>query len=361
MSKSAKIYEYFPGGNTPQGFFSYYHNILPQERAKRIITIKGGPGTGKSTLMKSVAAKLIAQGFDCELAHCSSDNSSLDGIVFPALGFCMLDGTAPHIVDPKTPAAVDEILNMGMYWDAHSIIPNKDKIIECNKKISTSFASAYHFLSAAKQVEDDIDAMYKAVVDPICISIEFNALAHSLKLERKGDKYGWNRELFLSAITPLGVTDYIGTYVENANKVYRIASKKNPYSHLLLDKIRTHALELGLDCYSFFGPMSPAERLEHLYLPSEGIFFTIQPGSIENQSSDIDLDKYIPMFPPDKSAEISTATSIFELLLSTAIYRINRAKKQHDVLETYYAPHMHFDKISELADEIALQAIRTLL
>ena len=36
----------FPGGNTSEGFFSYYHFILEQQEAENIICIKGGPGTG---------------------------------------------------------------------------------------------------------------------------------------------------------------------------------------------------------------------------------------------------------------------------------------------------------------------------
>lgn len=32
----------FPGGNTPQGFYSYYNDILPQRKAEKIFCIKGG-------------------------------------------------------------------------------------------------------------------------------------------------------------------------------------------------------------------------------------------------------------------------------------------------------------------------------
>ena len=33
---------YFPGNNTPLGFFSYYKYILGQREANKIICIKGG-------------------------------------------------------------------------------------------------------------------------------------------------------------------------------------------------------------------------------------------------------------------------------------------------------------------------------
>ena len=47
---------YFPGNNTPEGFFSYYGYILGQREAEKIICIKGGPGTGKSTFLTKVGA-----------------------------------------------------------------------------------------------------------------------------------------------------------------------------------------------------------------------------------------------------------------------------------------------------------------
>ena len=41
----------FPGGNSSKGFYSFYRYVLTQDDAKRILCIKGGPGTGKSQLM----------------------------------------------------------------------------------------------------------------------------------------------------------------------------------------------------------------------------------------------------------------------------------------------------------------------
>ena len=47
---------FFAGGNTAQGFFPCFEDILPEDRRKRVFYLKGGPGVGKSTLMRRVAA-----------------------------------------------------------------------------------------------------------------------------------------------------------------------------------------------------------------------------------------------------------------------------------------------------------------
>ncbi|EOD00458.1 ATPase [Caldisalinibacter kiritimatiensis] len=93
---SGKFRRVFPGGNTSRGFFSYYDYII-EEDANRIFVIKGGPGTGKSSLMKKVAKVMLEKGYDIEYHHCSSDNDSIDGIVIPKLRVAMIDGTAPHV------------------------------------------------------------------------------------------------------------------------------------------------------------------------------------------------------------------------------------------------------------------------
>ena len=72
---------YFPGNNTPLGFYSYYKYILGQREAHKIICIKGGPGTGKSTFMKKIGAAMAEKGEDIDYLHCSADENSLDGIV----------------------------------------------------------------------------------------------------------------------------------------------------------------------------------------------------------------------------------------------------------------------------------------
>jgi hypothetical protein len=124
------IKHYFPGGNTSRGFYSFYDYILPQEEAKRIFILKGGPGVGKSSFMKKIGEEMCSRGYEIEYMHCSSDNNSLDGIVIPKIGVALIDGTAPHIVDPKHPGAIDEIINLGECWDEERIVQNREKILD---------------------------------------------------------------------------------------------------------------------------------------------------------------------------------------------------------------------------------------
>ena len=99
MAKFETI-QYFLGANSPSGFYSLYDQLIPPETAQAIYILKGGPGCGKSTLMRKVAAALAQEGFQGEYILCSGDPDSLDAVVFPALGTALVDGTAPHAAAP---------------------------------------------------------------------------------------------------------------------------------------------------------------------------------------------------------------------------------------------------------------------
>lgn len=55
---------YFPGANTGRGFIGHFEGIVPPwSEPHYTYVLKGGPGVGKSTLMKKFAAIARANGF----------------------------------------------------------------------------------------------------------------------------------------------------------------------------------------------------------------------------------------------------------------------------------------------------------
>ena len=51
---TCKTRKMFPGGNTANGFYSFFDYIIPND-VNRIFCLKGGPGVGKSSFMKIIA------------------------------------------------------------------------------------------------------------------------------------------------------------------------------------------------------------------------------------------------------------------------------------------------------------------
>ena len=92
--------QYFLGANSPAGFYSLYDQMIDRTKARRLYILKGGPGCGKSTLMRRVAERAKAAGQEVEYILCSGDPDSLDAVILPGLEIAVADGTAPHGMAP---------------------------------------------------------------------------------------------------------------------------------------------------------------------------------------------------------------------------------------------------------------------
>lgn len=344
----------FPGGNTSKGFYSFYRYIISVEEARRIICIKGGPGTGKSSLMKKVGTYFNDKGFDIEYQHCSSDNNSLDGIVIKRINVAILDGTAPHVVDPVNPGAVDEILNMGDNWNEEGFKKYRKDIIDQNKEIGKTFKRAYRYLGAAKIIHDDWSNFnYEALS-----TIKLNKLMESLKDKIFGSvplgNTGFDRHMFATAFTPSGIITYVDTLYKNCEKIYILNGGPGTGKTDVLNYLSKEAINRGFYVEIFHDPLIP-ERIEHIIIPElkTSVLTSNEINKKQFEGVNIYMDDI-----QNKNLLVKNEISInnskdnFYLLLNKSLEIINSAKKLHDQLETYYIPNMNFDKVADTTNKI---------
>lgn len=358
---------YFPGNNTPEGFFSYYSYILAQREANKIICIKGGPGTGKSTFMKTIGEKLAEKNEDVDFLHCSADENSIDGIVLKSKSIAIIDGTSPHITDPVTPGAVDSIINFGEYWDERKIFDSKDEIINLNEECSKWYKVAYNYLASAKCLYNNLEKLYD---DAMEISEIYKLSADIIGKEYKNldisIKPGNMKKFFASAITSNGSVNYIKTLLQNMKKVYLINSPVGYSNRSFMSIVAEGAIYRGFDIEAFYCPMSPADKIEHIIIPELQIAFTtvnkwhdIEPWEIfyvEEETDQniilIDLNDYTNNYFMEKnSGIIGKSTAHMDLLIEQGIKCLGRAKENHDLVEKMYIRNMDFTKITQLVDE----------
>ena len=61
---------WFLGANSPKGYFSKFDQLFLSAPEGKCFLIKGGPGTGKSTMLKKIASVLEEKGLSTELIYC---------------------------------------------------------------------------------------------------------------------------------------------------------------------------------------------------------------------------------------------------------------------------------------------------
>ena len=113
----ARITHFFAGANSGRGFQNLFHELADPESVYDFIILKGGPGVGKNTFLRQLGRAMEEAGADVEYLHCSGDPDSLDGVVIPEIRCAAADGTAPHVLEPRYPAAADRYVNLGRFYD----------------------------------------------------------------------------------------------------------------------------------------------------------------------------------------------------------------------------------------------------
>lgn len=331
----------FLGANSREGFSSLY-TTFPGEN--RTIVIKGGPGSGKSGIMKKIAAEALKRGYFVEYCYCSSDAESLDAIRIPEKNLCVVDGTPPHLMEPKFPGAKDEIIYTGQFWDGKKLKASLSEIEDFSGKIKECFARAYRYLSAAGSAIDDIQSTVLPKTDTTRLKTFARDLLKRHTKKRKGNGTFYPR--FLSGITPQG-------YVVNRDTAYTLAEKvyvlDDPYriSPLFLETILEEASDLGQDIYVFYDPLCPSVP-QHVIFPEDGIGFVTsnKTHTFEPQNAyKIHLGRFTTIDEPAKE-RCRSAERLIGACLKEALSSLKQEKALHDDLEEFYVEAMDFKKLN---------------
>ena len=347
-----KLVKLFPGGNTSRGFYSFYDHIIEKD-ANHIFILKGGPGVGKSTFMRKIGEEMLARGYDLEFHCCSSDNGSLDGICIPAIGVAMLDGTAPHVVDPKNPGAVDEIIHLGDHWNDRGIRGNKKEILAVNREVGRLFKHAYAYLAGAKLFLDEVESYYTES-DAFNVGT-FNKMVADLADEIFDSQPRLNRNpkvrrLFATAITPDGPVSHLETVVGSLGKRYIIEGDDGTGKTILVSRMMEAAIARGYSVTAFHCALNPS-NIDHLVIHDLdlAVINNVEPHIYRPKEGDSVIDTMTCMDPVVNAAylaEKGAARGMYRQCMEQGISFIGRAKKAHDEMENYYVPFMDFEAIN---------------
>ncbi|MBR4050925.1 MAG: hypothetical protein IKK09_10560 [Clostridia bacterium] len=345
---------FFLAANSAQGFFSLFNELYEPDEGWKAYIIKGGPGTGKSGLMRKIAQAAEDRGYTVERIICSSDPDSLDAVIIPEKKICFADGTAPHVMEARYPGAVEEIINLGQFWNSKMLESNREHIItltNCNKALHTKSA---RYVSAYFQSVSDSANIAKAAVD--YKKIDNFASRFIVRNCQCSNRLGAQKNRLLNGITPKGYVTLFNTAKHFCDRIYAVNDEDTYISSVLMESLRRCAVSNGIDVISCLNPLSPEGNPLHIILPEERIgFFT--SNSVHNFKSiaykNINTSRFVnrDIIAAHKQRLVFNRKVSSEML-SEAIKLLEKAKKVHDDLEADYIKAMDFNELNKYTENL---------
>lgn len=338
----------FPGATGPDGFISCFDHLISESKLRRRLILKGGPGVGKSTFMRRLHASVCQNQERCTLYFCSGDPDSLDAVTIDDAGILILDGTAPHTLDPEIPGARDSIINLGVCLDEAAMRPRLPHIRTCMADHAICCRRARAHLKAAQAVAEDNIAIVQAAVDPLRFSRMIAALVQSIVPSSSS----WSeaspiRRVITDAITPKGEISLIP---ENASgRVIRLTARPDMDLSSVLQAVCQALSAAGYAVWTHLNPKSPG-RLLHLTIPALDTLLTTCDLITAEQT--YDFSSCLPqgsLLRHECRLEQGRAAS--QMHIQQAVSALAQAKQLHDELETFYVPNMNFSLWQQIFDD----------
>ncbi len=345
---------FFLGANSPSGFYSLYDQLIDPVQAREILILKGGPGCGKSSLMRRVGQAAEKKGLDVEYIDCSGDPDSLDAVVIPQLRTAIVDGTAPHVVEPKYPGAVERYVNLGDCYDKPALEQIKPEIISCMEGYQDCYARAYRCLAASAQIGEDV----RALLDTPYLEAKTAKRARGIlsrEVKKTGGEPGRATQRFLGGVTWRGLLCRFDTADALCKRVYELSDSYG-LAHSLLTHLAAGAMAAGHDVILCPSPMAP-DRLEHLLIPALSLAFVSTRPGLSYERRPYRRIRLEGMADPEllhrNKARLKFSCKVSAALMEEAVESLAQAKAMHDALEQLYNPHVDFPRVYQTADRIA--------
>ncbi len=334
-------YAFFLGANSKDGFVSLFPTLSGEGR--RVYALKGGPGCGKSTLIARLAHRL---GGAEEVIYCSSDPYSLDGALLE--GIALVDGTAPHVLDPRLPGCDGDFLPTPPLKDLPALAEQAPALYALQAASKAHYAAAYRLLAAAALVREGRRARLEALLTRQPLT----RLPALLREIPKGPGPGRLYRRFADGLTPEGPLCLWDTLSQNAARIIALEDDCGLCAPLL-EGLLQGALDRGHRVYGCYDPLEP-RRLLHLLLPDCGLAFVSRREALPFAPA----RSVHPLAAVDKEglrtqrAALRRKARMEQELLADACGHMAAAHRLHDNMEGIYRPHLDTDGLDGCVEQL---------
>ncbi|MDD2233669.1 MAG: hypothetical protein PHV03_01965 [Desulfitobacteriaceae bacterium] len=134
MGNKAGVRHYFAEGLTSKGYISLLPNIV--SGCRRIYMLLGGPGTGKSTVIKVLGLEMLERGYEVDFLRSANEPDSLAGFIIREAAFVILNVQEISPLRMRAPGVIENFSDFTIFCDEHKLLQLRTKILNVEQELS---------------------------------------------------------------------------------------------------------------------------------------------------------------------------------------------------------------------------------
>ncbi|MBB3114016.1 energy-coupling factor transporter ATP-binding protein EcfA2 [Paenibacillus phyllosphaerae] len=347
---------YFARGNTARGAHFLYNSAF--DGLDRIYVLNGPQGTGKSTVIRSLADNLLDKGQHVQFFHSPLRPDELDGIILTGLKIGLVDG---RVCEGITESQADNIVYYdfgdAIDYDRH-LLEHTKTIEDLGNKLERAYSQAYDTFLTALRIHDEWEKYYIESMDFKKADQIAQDLIQALYTGRESDTPTVGRHLFFGAATPKGAFDHIQSLTSQLDRRIFIKGRPGSGKSTLLKKLAAAAEVKGIDVHVFHCGFDP-NSLDMLIFPQLGtaIFDSTAPHEyFPDRDGDEILDMYtLTMSPGTDEAYASELAAIkerYSAKMKEATSLLAEAEAIDSQMKAYYVAATDYSIVDKLQQQL---------
>ena len=347
------VLHYFAEGNTARGYANLYETNVVD--LKKLLIIKGGSKTLKSSLMSKVGIHYENQGYSLQYIHCPMDHRLIDGIIIEELAAGVVDGHSIQMVESRMASKVKHYLNLDQLYKLSDM---KAQVEQLTLQMRKMKQEAYQWYEKALYVHDEWEAIFIDNMDFEKANEMTEELLARLFSHASAVGKGKVYRRFLGAATPIGAVDYVSALTEGLASRFFIKGRPGSGKSTMLKKIAIEAELKGYDVEVYHCGLDP-HSLDMVIVRelSFAIFDSTAPHEyFPSKEGDEIIDVYdrciAPRTDEDYAGDIAHIVQRYKEKMKNGTSALAQAKRLHEEIEQLYEARLDLTKVEDAEKRI---------